>query len=647
MKRITFFMMMAVALAGCQETIVLSEKVETFEAIVEGFEGNTRTSIDNQKNILWSENDRLAIFQGCSVADKYQVTAETVGTGNGTFELIADNSSDVNDDFNSGVEIATNIALYPYADGLSVSNANVTNDNDVGAYQITGFVLPEIQHYASGSFGEGSFPMVAVTETMTDHTLKFKNLMGAIKLQLKGTQKIKSIKIEGKGNEKLSGAATFTAYPNEYAPVLTMSDEANTSVTLDCGDGVQLSESTATDFIIALPPVFFSKGFTVTLVDSEMTETIIETNTANIVLRSSILAMPTLKIEEKVSEDNQDEPSVIHIGSIVLDTKVLVMQPNTSFTFTLKIAPIDATDRTIQWQSDNPVVAQVDREGTVTAISDGKAFISAVAGDVVATCSIEVISTKAVASKDYVDEYGINHGKGTAIGNTVWAPVNCGYRAPYNDDDGNPHLGFPFGKLYQWGRKYGQGFGEGYDDGIIAIMDGPVSITMGQNKENENVFYTSEYDFRYDWLGNRTDNIWNIGTEENPIKSQYDPCPEGWRVPTINEIKSDLCYRTGDSNYDDFGHIFCGKYSYYPETPQLFLPLGGYREEASGRLSYRYDVINEGGYYWSSYAPTESHESRPFGVSFSDGSGAWTGNKDNRGRYYYRATALSVRCVQE
>lgn len=289
-------MMMAVALAGCQETIVLSEKVETFEAIVEGFEGNTKTLIDNQKNIQWSENDLLAIFQGCSIADKYQVTAETVGTGNGTFELIADNSGDVNDDFNSGVEIATNIALYPYADGLSVSNANVTNGNDVGAYEITGVVLPEIQYYVPNSFGEGTFPMVAVTATMSDHTLKFKNVLGAMKLQLKGTQTIKLIKIEGKNNEKLSGTATVTAYANGLTPAVAMTgtDEASKSVTLDCGDGVELAPSTATDFIIALPPVLFSQGFTVTITYSDDTTNTIETTTANTVLRSSILAMPSL-----------------------------------------------------------------------------------------------------------------------------------------------------------------------------------------------------------------------------------------------------------------------------------------------------------------------------------------------------------------
>jgi hypothetical protein len=52
------------------------------------------------------------------------------------------------------------------------------------------------------------------------------------------------------------------------------------------------------------------------------------------------------------------------------------------------------------------------------------------------------------SSYDYVDEYGINHGPGVEIGGVIWAPVNCGY----NETD------FKYGKLYQWGRKYGQGY---------------------------------------------------------------------------------------------------------------------------------------------------------------------------------------------
>ena len=61
------------------------------------------------------------------------------------------------------------------------------------------------------------------------------------------------------------------------------------------------------------------------------------------------------------------------------------------------------------------------------------------------------------SSNDYIAEYGINHGKGVEISGVVWAPVNCGYHK----------TDFKYGKLYQWGRKYGQG----YDNAAVTFPE--------------------------------------------------------------------------------------------------------------------------------------------------------------------------------
>lgn len=624
---------MAVALAGCQETIVLSEKAETFEAIAEGFESNTKTSIGEQKNIQWSENDQLAIFQGCSIADKYQVTAETAGTGNGAFELIADNSGDVNDDFNSGVEIATNIALYPYADGLSVSNTNVTNGNDVGAYKITGFVLPEIQHYVPNSFGEGTFPMVAVTETMSDHTLRFKNLMGAIKLQLKGTQTIKSIKIEGKGNEKLSGTATVTAYANGITPAVTMTgtDEASKSVTLDCGDGVELAPSTATDFIIALPPVLFSQGFAVTVTYSDDTTNTIETTTANTVLRSSILTMPTLVLNSETIEENEgnNESDILEIPmdeftlSSMIRAAFVTNPPTPTLKFEIEsYSPKDATEFDLTWSSSDETIAKVDQDGNITGIAPGVVIITAIAtGGASFDATIKVYN-----QIDYIDEYGINHGTGVCIDNVIWAPVNCGYKAPtYGDDENVTTEGYPYGKLYQWGRKYGQGYAERFDETTPEIAESGVSLIGGQHSSNANKFYCGSSD----WLADSDDTLWNNGTDDIPIKTKYDPCPEGWRIPTYSELEYLSSGHLGQLTTNSDGLLGCyirGK---------VFLPAAGYRTKSAQR---RY----HDGYYWSS---------RPFYYQGKYYSYCLQFNGDELGSvrmdYPLRYYGLSVRCVQE
>lgn len=160
----------------------------------------------------------------------------------------------------------------------------------------------------------------------------------------------------------------------------------------------------------------------------------------------------------------------------------------------------------------------------VTAVGGGTAVITAVAvGGVSKSCTVTVISPPpSQASVDYVDEYGVNHGKGIAIGATVWTPVNCGYKAATAEDKG-----YPYGKLYRWGRKYGQEYATSYDADEPTIEEGPVSLKYGHHEDNSNVFFTSSSDFRYDWLSTRDDKLCNSGTESAPVRTEYDPCPEG------------------------------------------------------------------------------------------------------------------------
>ena len=110
--------------------------------------------------------------------------------------------------------------------------------------------------------------MAAVTSSATDLSLKFKNVLGSLKLRLKGTATITSISVTGNNNEVLCGPASVTV-SSTADPAITFTDATAKTVTLDCGNGVQLNTSTPTAFIIALPPMTMTKGFTVTVTDSE------------------------------------------------------------------------------------------------------------------------------------------------------------------------------------------------------------------------------------------------------------------------------------------------------------------------------------------------------------------------------------------
>lgn len=193
-----------------------------------------------------------------------------------------------------------------------------------------------------------------------------------------------------------------------------------------------------------------------------------------------------------------------------------------------------------------------------------------------------------VNDKDYVDEYGINHGPGVVIRGLSWAAVNCGYHAEH----------YPYGKMYQWGRAAGLGYVG--DEAASEPEPNIAEMWQGENgSEAKDTFYCSSGDSRYsyDWIKEGDNAFWNLGTDENPIKNcTYDPCPEGWRVPTAFEFRSlveftQYGWETSDGLY---GCTFTDING--PEGNSLFLPAGGRLNISDGRGYDR--TLN--GYYWTS-----------------------------------------------
>lgn len=295
-------MLILLAATSCRQHEPLIEQELSdgpeFTAQIEEFDVLSKTLLANGNSVVWSAGDQIAIFQGKSVADRYQVKEEFVGTKNGIFTIVAKG------DGSPASTFQTNIALYPYEEGLECTP--VIEDSEVTAYKITGIAIPSVQTYAAESFPEESFLMEAVTDGLSDHILRFRNLCGALKLQLKGTCKVKKIELKGNDGEVLSGEATVTVFHDGIVPSVTMNESASTTVTLDCGDGVQLDETTATDFLIAIPPTAFEKGFTAIVTDVNGGVAKIETDKSNTVQRSYVHVMPEVMIEP------QHDPSREH-----------------------------------------------------------------------------------------------------------------------------------------------------------------------------------------------------------------------------------------------------------------------------------------------------------------------------------------------
>ncbi len=129
-----------------------------------------------------------------------------------------------------------------------------------------------------------------------------------------------------------------------------------------------------------------------------------------------------------------------------------------------------------------------------------------------------------------------------------------------------------YGALYQWGRT----------------ADGHESRTSTTS-------FIANNNYPYDWRSPQNDVLWNAGTETAPVKAPNDPCPAGWRVPTIAEAAALLATEVAKEWTTQNG---VNGYKFTDKTTgnSIFLPAGGSRE-FDGVFK---EVGSQGLYYTSS-----------------------------------------------
>ncbi|MCL2041828.1 MAG: hypothetical protein FWG84_07310 [Bacteroidales bacterium] len=113
-------------------------------------------------------------------------------------------------------------------------------------------------------------------------------------------------------------------------------------------------------------------------------------------------------------------------------------------------------------------------------------------------------------------------------------------------------------------------------------------------------------------------------------EQKNDPCPCGWRVPTIKELRSLVA---SGSSWDELNGV-TGRFFGSGEH-SIFLPSAGGRNYTSGALC----DVGSSGYYWSS-SISFSDATRGLDLSFYDG-----GIHPNI--YLYRSFGESIRCVAD
>lgn len=208
-----------------------------------------KTGLDSNHKLFWTEDDRISVF--CTTTNRqYRFTGKT-GDIEGVFENLSQTAP-------SGSLLTANYAVYPYD-----AEASIDTEGDIT------LTIPSIQKYSRGSFSTGSNPMVAVSETLSDHNLPFRNLCGYLLVRLYGKATVTGLTLQANNGEKIAGEASVKPEFGK-APALVMGASATSEISIDCGAGVQLgtAEADAVEFWFCVPPVTFSKGFTVEITDA-------------------------------------------------------------------------------------------------------------------------------------------------------------------------------------------------------------------------------------------------------------------------------------------------------------------------------------------------------------------------------------------
>ena len=536
MKRFfVFAVLAAISLCACQHALEIEDD-KTEEAVV--FTATTESSATktalcengDSYDVVWNSGDQITIVDAATKVGVYTTTSTTTR---------ADFMKASGDD----AVTAPFKAWYP----ASVYNAGAP-------------VLPASQTYAEGNIS-GS-PMYAESST---NSLEFKNLVGIIRLNISTTQGGKSVRrIELSANEGMSGAIANIATLASSGYAATVSGTAG--VTLDCGeDGIAIGTE-AIPFYLAVPAnTYTSLSITVVTTDG-----LTQTRTANTgitVSRSQITGVT-------ISFNDLQPPVTDLSAASTANTYIVSSAGKYKFKATVKgnggLDPLTGmTATTIDPASIAGVKVLWELYGQGRAIKhDGSAYdISYSDGYVYFSTPDTFIPGDACVA--------VYDSEGTILWSwLIWATPEPG-TLTHNDatfmdrnlgaiDVGNCMRGFCF----QWGRKDAFSAADGNKYAPYTYVPAASTVFDKVSGTNQSIDYTVKHPTTF--IGNSSDYTWmsddlSIKPWRSDVKTIYDPCPAGWRVPTKENISgiSDLP-ATGihhdDSGYNDFGNPWTGYY---------------------------------------------------------------------------------------
>ena len=216
-----------------------------------------------------------------------------------------------------------------------------------------------------------------------------------------------------------------------------------------------------------------------------------------------------------------------------------------------------------------------------------------------------------------------------------------------------------YGVYFQWGRKdplpgpNDWNFSLNYDDILYDYSDYETRVRYVESSEggslewanmNPKTVIIGNPDNGYDWLYNsHDDTLWSAD-----VKTNYDPCPAGWRVADSKVFETLTISAADDAMKWEEAQKMYGWWLEDTTTgDKHFFSAAGRRNYLDGHLE-NMNVNDEcpvpwSGYYWT--ASVDGNKAKALYFNLNSNTRTWNGIET--ARPMQRANAMPVRCVKE
>lgn len=447
--------------------------------ITAGIEGATKVQIIadpadvNKAKVLWSEREVVDVWVGETA---YEFTGQNASAAaSTTFEGAAP------------ADLGTWLLVYPQGAGKSKSGNVITA------------TLPAVQTAVAGSFDTNA---ALIAGLGAGATVTCKHLYSGIRFKLTETG-IKTVSLRGNNGEMIAG--TFSFDISGGSPVIT-GGSSETIVLNAPGGGTFMPE---TWYYILCLPTTFSKGVTITA-DKGSSVDYVSTDGSVVFKRTELKSRESLTFGNWKTIGTAGTVYYGHANTICLEPK-----PEESTT--IDVAPYLTTAK---WQ----------RSGIPATSATLPTSVSTVWGNSIASLSIspdrKTITIKAAASEGS-SLIAIKNGETILWSYLIWVKSSFSETTLPNGKKLLPPLGDNC--FFQWGRKdplLSDASQLGNEDhGLENSIQHPSHFIKGA--ENAWDWFCDGY------LSNQDATLWG---GDSCRKTVWDPCPQGYRVPSEEEI---------------------------------------------------------------------------------------------------------------